>query len=255
VSDKLSFLRARCPTRHPAFPLNITPRGVSKHRLLPSLSETARNLAHVLGCTDRPRLFSGPTPSSALSQTPPRARRKAISMHEAAEVVVKSSKTPISMGESGFAGVADTAAEAQSSLTLLTELCPFFLQLKVVARSEWLEMPPQVATIPASPGAGLLASSASLTPGSLSSGLPRLPPMPDSPTRTPRTPRSNKSGEAPRTPVTPGRAAQLAAMHFGGVSPGTSAGGAIAGPASPGRVRRAGGLREVRERIRRELGE
>jgi hypothetical protein len=31
--------------------------------------------------------------------------------------------------------------------------------------------------------------------------------------------------------------------------------GAMAGPASPGRVRRVGGLREVRERIRRELGE
>ena len=29
----------------------------------------------------------------------------------------------------------------------------------------------------------------------------------------------------------------------------------LAGPASPGRVRRQGGLREVRERIRRELGE
>jgi hypothetical protein len=28
---------------------------------------------------------------------------------------------------------------------------------------------------------------------------------------------------------------------------------ALAGPASPGRVRRVGGLREVRERIRREL--
>jgi hypothetical protein len=29
----------------------------------------------------------------------------------------------------------------------------------------------------------------------------------------------------------------------------------LAGPASPGRVRRTGGLREVRERIRRELGD
>lgn len=35
-------------------------------------------------------------------------------------------------------------------------------------------------------------------------------------------------------------------------SPSTSA---LGGPASPGRVRRTGGLREVRERIRRELGE
>jgi hypothetical protein len=32
-------------------------------------------------------------------------------------------------------------------------------------------------------------------------------------------------------------------------------GGDLAGPASPGRVRRVGGLREVRERIRKELGD
>lgn len=31
--------------------------------------------------------------------------------------------------------------------------------------------------------------------------------------------------------------------------------GSIAGPASPGRVRRVGGLREVREKIRKALGE
>ena len=72
----------------------------------------------------------------------------------------------------------------------------------------------------------------------------------------------------------PGRAARMAAMELSGVSPasanamsalrddGVEVGlglgqglGAMAGPASPGRVRRAGGLREVRERIRRELGE
>lgn len=76
--------------------------------------------------------------------------------------------------------------------------------------------------------------------------------------------------------MTPGRAARVAAMELGGMSPGAGgspggyglglglgmgmgvgvgSGGAIAGPASPGRVRRVGGLREVRERIRRELGE
>jgi hypothetical protein len=31
--------------------------------------------------------------------------------------------------------------------------------------------------------------------------------------------------------------------------------GDLSGPASPGRVRRVGGLREVRERIRKELGD
>ena len=247
------------------------------------------------------------------------------------------------------------AAEAQASLTLLTQLCPFFLQLKLIGRSEWLEMPPQVAAaVPSSPGQSMLGSAASI--------LPRHSHLPIPP-RSPRTVSGSSTGVAaqggqggvPRTPTTPrtpgraglralqdeleaddpdaeasakgsmtltpgrgagtyahvsdthhlalsplrarttprssmpspspGRAARIAAMELGGVSPasahamaalgddaglesvlgagglglgGVGAGigaGAMAGPASPGRVRRVGGLREVRERIRRELGE
>lgn len=43
--------------------------------------------------------------------------------------VVKSSPVPISN------------AEAEESIGILTELCPFFLQRLVIGREEWLEMP------------------------------------------------------------------------------------------------------------------
>jgi len=120
-------------------------------------------------------LFSVST-SSAVSSSPgssPRARRRALPMHEVADVVVKSSKTPIS------------TAEARDSLILLTKLCPMFLVQRIVAKQEWLEMPAAAHRIAGSPG------------------------------------------------------------------------GVSAGPASPGKVvvRGSGGLREVRERIRRELGQ
>lgn len=92
-----------------------------------------------------------------------------------------------------------------------------------------------------------------------------------SPLRTRTTPRTAMPSPSP------GRAARMAAMELKGVSLASanamsalrddapiavgqngeagSGMGAMAGPASPGRVRRVGGLREVRERIRRELGE
>ena len=44
-------------------------------------------------------MFSAPTPGPSTLPTPPRGRRKAIPMAEAAEVIVKSSKTPISLGK------------------------------------------------------------------------------------------------------------------------------------------------------------
>ncbi|RSH93519.1 hypothetical protein EHS25_007875 [Saitozyma podzolica] len=81
-----------------------------------------------------------PSPGPSTLPTPPRGRRKAIPLSEAAEVIVKSSKTPIS------------TAEAQTSLQMLTKLCPFFLTLKTVARQEWIEMPLAVAACPPSPG-------------------------------------------------------------------------------------------------------
>lgn len=162
-------------------------------------------------------MFSAPSPGPSTLPTPPRGRRKAIPMAEVADVIVKSSKTPISTGESAFvlkrlppqrhrqrqeANWLGDSAEAQASLQLLTELCPFFLTCKTIAKQEWLEMPSSltVSVCPPSP-----ASST-------------LPPAP------------------PTSPIAKGRVE-------------------LAGPASPGRVRRVGGLREVRERIRRELGE
>ena len=223
-------------------------------------------------------MFSAPSPGPNTLPTPPRGRRKAIPLSEAAEVIVKSSKTPISL------------AEAQDSLRMLTELCPFFLTVKVVARQDWLEMPSAfLATCPTSPGA---SSTPRMSPinysGPSSKTKYRIPPMPTSPspgsrmTIVPRSPSSPSSRERdatsptpsgrgrmappstppsvslrrtmePREPVSPtfGRSPKLLS------SPGMDRARmeALAGPASPGRVRRGGGLRAVRERIRRELGE
>ncbi|KAK1923765.1 hypothetical protein DB88DRAFT_464997 [Papiliotrema laurentii] len=148
-------------------------------------------------------MFSAPSPGPNSLPTAPTGRRKIIPLDEVAELVVKSSKTPIS------------TAEAITSLKMLTEMCPSFLILKTVAKKEWLEMPTAVATAPASPGTA--AASSRLM--SAMDGSPR-------------------SG-----PTTPTRV----------VSAGTS--GDMVGAGSPGRVRRVYGLREVRERIRRELGE
>ncbi|WWD20124.1 hypothetical protein CI109_104600 [Kwoniella shandongensis] len=109
-------------------------------------------------------MFSAPSPGPSTLPTAPRGRRKAIPMSEVADVIVKSSKTPIS------------TAEAQSSLQLLTELCPFFLTCKNVARQEWLEMPSAtLAAAPPSPGSNV-GSSISV-PG-LGVGLPVSPSTP-----------------------------------------------------------------------------
>nr|ODN95510.1 hypothetical protein L204_04050 [Cryptococcus depauperatus CBS 7855] len=145
-------------------------------------------------------MFSSPYLIPSTLPNAPRGRRKAIPISEVADVIVKSSKTPIS------------TAEAQSSLQMLTELCPFFLTTKTIGRQEWLEMPSTALSVaPPSPNNSIVASP------STSSSLIRVP------------------GGSPSTP------ARLKME--------------LAGPASPGRVRRQGGLREVRERIRQELGE
>ncbi|OXG17342.1 hypothetical protein C366_03430 [Cryptococcus neoformans Tu401-1] len=147
-------------------------------------------------------MFSAPSPGPSTLPTPPRGRRKAIPMLEVAEVIVKSSKTPIS------------TAEAQTSLQMLTELCPFFLTNKTIGRQDWLEMPMTALSVaPPSPTTSTLASSPSSS----------------------ATPAARQTSSSPSTP------GRLKAE--------------LIGPASPGRVRRQGGLREVRERIRRELGE
>ncbi|ORY34914.1 hypothetical protein BCR39DRAFT_515585 [Naematelia encephala] len=167
-------------------------------------------------------MFSGSTLGPSSLPTPPRGRRKAIPMTEVADVIVKSSKTPISI------------AEAQTSLTLLTELCPFFLTVKTIAKQEWLEMPSALATsaCPPSPSSSLV-----LGPSSGSGSGVRDVPISSSPRNV-----DGANGLINRLPEPPSSPTPLSTPK-------------LAGPASPGRVRRVGGLREVRERIRRELGE
>jgi hypothetical protein len=71
---------------------------------------------------------------------------------EVAQAVIKSSNVPISL------------AEANDSLDMLADLCPFFLKKLEIAKEEWLEMPtqssaaddaessPRKKALPASPG-------------------------------------------------------------------------------------------------------
>ena len=151
---------------------------------------------------------------------------------------------------------------------MLTELCPFFLTIKTVARKEWLEMPSAVAAAPPSPGAssassrlmealGVSPRSGQTTPRKISSsspadGLARLPEAPGSP-----TPGSRRVSLGLGPPISPSKPPQWSGRDEDDSMPSTPARrlGEIAGPASPGRVKRVGGLRDVRERIRRALGE
>lgn len=157
--------------------------------------------------------------------TPPSvSRRKTLRLDEMAEVVVKSSKTPISH------------AEAESSLIMLTELCPFFLTKKVVSKVDYLEMPSQVQhQVPPA-----------FSPGTSTS-------TDEAPARTTVASPVSRSTRA----STPPNRGPVPGMGITSPSPRARArlgpGNEIAGPASPGRVRRSGGLREVRERIRKEL--
>ncbi|KAJ9107425.1 hypothetical protein QFC21_000876 [Naganishia friedmannii] len=136
-------------------------------------------LSRLEGVAEAVWMFFSLSPSNTASMSSPgsspRAKRRAFPVSEVVDVVVKSSKTPIS------------GPEAYDSLILLTKLCPSFLVLRTIAKQEWLEMPATAHTI-SSPGSRLN----------------------------------------------------------------------LAGPSSPGKVVMRGGggsLREVRERIRRELGD
>ncbi|KAI0787083.1 hypothetical protein BC629DRAFT_1714829 [Irpex lacteus] len=176
-----------------------TPR-MSKDALLKLSQEEMRRrclLGRLSGVAESVwMLFSNPAASSSTASTGTRKRR-AMPSSEVAAAVIKSSPVPIS------------SAEAQESLDLLVDLCPFFLKKMDVGSEEWLEMP---------------APSTSSTSGSTSTAESSTPSSPL------------------KVPVSPGRirgkddsAEELLSR-------------------SPRRVRReGGGLREVRERIRREM--
>lgn len=118
-------------------------------------------------------------------------------------------------------------AEAIESLSMLCELCPFFLKTKIIGGEEWLEMPPSAApsaatTAPASPGASSPPrTTTNWTPGT----------TPGSPTR--------RSGATLGPPGSPTRRKVIEDELMA---------------RSPRRIKREeGGLRQVREIIRREL--
>ncbi|PPQ66757.1 hypothetical protein CVT24_008714 [Panaeolus cyanescens] len=137
-------------------------------------------------------LFSNPTASG--SSTPSR-KRKALPMTEVTTAIIKSSPVPISN------------AEAMESISMLLQMCPFFLKKLEFSGDEWLEMP---ASAPQAP---LTAS------------------VDASPTKQKTT-----------VPASPGR------LKFSDDSAHELV------TRSPRRVKREmGGLREVREIIRREL--
>ena len=108
-----------------------------------------------------------------------------------------------------------SSAEAEESLNLLVKLCPFFLKKLVIAGEDWLEMPSNTAS-----GA---EGSESSSPSKDSSSSSK------SPSKTP-------SGSVPNSPGKRKDSAEELVTR------------------SPRRIKReGGGLREVREIIRREL--
>lgn len=109
-------------------------------------------------------------------------------------------------------------AEARDSLILLTTLCPTFLILRIIKRQEWLEMP---ASIPPPPPV-----TTNTLPIAVTGAAPSSP---------------GKIGSASGTGTGPGREVLSSPGRVGGVNVGAGVGG--------------GRLREVRERIRRELGD
>ncbi|KAF8076237.1 hypothetical protein FPV67DRAFT_404816 [Lyophyllum atratum] len=137
-------------------------------------------------------LFS--TPVTGSSTTPTARKRRALPTPEVVTAVIKSSPVPIS------------AAEANESLSMLSNLCPFFVKELNIAGEEWLEMP---------------ASNAAMTAAN-AEGSPRKQQL--------------------KAPPSPGA---IRGKHESAEELVTR---------SPRRVKReAGGLREVREIIRREL--
>ena len=242
-------LTTATPTKANPFNKNLTSKpGMSKDALLRLTQEEMRRrclLGRLSGVAESVwMLFSNPAGSS--TSTPSTRKRRALPSSEVAAAVIKSSPVPISR------------AEAQESLDLLVELCPFFLKKMDIANEEWLEMPATSSssttdsstdgassdTLVSPSKAGSSSSKAPVSPSKVpSSPSKRSSPLkpPGSPLKTPSSPLKPPSSPL-KMPVSPGRirgkddsAEELVTR-------------------SPRRVRReGGGLREVRERIRKEL--
>ncbi|KAF8639795.1 hypothetical protein AX17_001054 [Amanita inopinata Kibby_2008] len=73
-------------------------------------------------------LFSNPMPGISSSSTPSRKRRT-LPASEVSAAIIKSSSVPISV------------ADADESVAILTDLCPFFLRKLEIDGEDWLEMP------------------------------------------------------------------------------------------------------------------
>ncbi|KAG6336343.1 hypothetical protein ID866_2738 [Astraeus odoratus] len=159
-------------------------------------------------------LFSAPGGQTPISAS---RKRKALPTSEVAAAVIKSSPVPMS------------TMEAVESLKLLTTLCPFFLRQFDVGGEEWLETPTAAALISESLASPCDHPQSSPTKASSSKLVPPL------------SPGSRLFGTANIPPPSPGSKARINSAEE-------------VHTRSPRRVKReAGGLREVREIIRREL--
>lgn len=149
------------------------------------------------------------------TSTPTARKRKALPTSEVAAAIIKSSPVPMS------------TLEANESLKLLTTLCPFFLRPLDITGKEWLEMP---STSSAQDSDNGCVNNPMPSPTKKRAASKLVPPS--SP--------GARSTSSIGPPPSPGSRAKLDSAEI------------LA--RSPKRVKREiGGLREVREIIRREL--
>lgn len=153
--------------------------------------------------------------ATAGSTSAPTARkRKVLPTSQVAAAIIKSSPVPMS------------ALEAAESLRLLTSLCPFFLRRFEVGNEEWFEMPP-------------IGSNSETFGSGETSGTP--PRSSDGKLAAPPSPGWKLFGAASIPPPSPGSKGRMNSAEEVHIR-------------SPRRVKwEAGGLREVREIIRKEL--
>jgi len=159
------------------------------------------------------RLFSAPVGPGSAPTT---RKRKVLPTSEVAAAIIKSSPVPMS------------TLEANESLKLLTTLCPFFLRRLDIAGKEWLEMPST-------------SSAQDSDDGSVNNHMPRSPSKKQAGSKlVPPSSPGPRFNSSMGPPPSPGSRAKLDSAEIL--------------TRSPKRVKREiGGLREVREIIRREL--